>query len=166
MLLSPEYRELNQKLHEKGNYGISGQRYANAVMSLCNGFGTNDVLDYGCGQRTLENALGFEIKNYDPCIPGLETTPEPADIVACTDVLEHVEPYYLDAVLDDLARLTKRAGFFVIANRPAKKFLEDGRNAHLIQEPYHWWRPRLASRWRILSHHDLPGEFMVVVVPK
>ena len=163
--ITPEYLEQNRRLHEVGNYGLSGQRWAPTILNVAKVAGSNDILDYGCGQRTLERTLGFPIRNYDPCIPGLDTPPEPADVVACTDVLEHVEPECLDDVLDDLARVTRKIGFFVIANRPAKKTLPDGRNAHLIQEPASWWLPRLEQRFAVSQVKEMEGEFAVVVRP-
>ena len=63
----------------------------------------------------------------------------------CTDVLEHIEPDCVDMVIEDIFRLTKRAAFLVIANRPALRALPDGRNAHLIQEGPEWWLPKLWS---------------------
>jgi len=163
MKISPGYLEQNRKLHESGYYGISGARWAHPVRQLCEQLGTRDVLDYGCGQRTLEKSLGFPIHNYDPCIAGLDAPPEPADIVVCTDVLEHIEPDCLDEVLDDLRRVTRRAGFFLIATRPAQKFLPDGRNAHLIQQGPEWWLPRLEQRFRIGQYQPFTGEFGVIV---
>jgi len=132
-------------------------------MQIAQLLNTRDILDYGCGQRTLEQALGFPIRNYDPAIPGLDTPPEPADLVVCTDVLEHIEPECLDDVLDDLRRVTRKVGFFVIANRPAKKILPDGRNAHLIQEGIDWWRPRIAARFALHQIGVQPDEHFFVV---
>jgi len=166
MKITPEYIEQNRILHAVGNYGISGQRWAPTVLDVCTRIGSRDVLDYGCGQRTLERALGFPIRNYDPCIPGLDATPEPADVVVCTDVLEHIEPDCLDAVLDDLKRVVRKAGFLVIANRPAMKTLPDGRNAHLIQEGTEWWLPRLKSRFEVAYVSEMQGEFAVIVQPR
>ena len=163
MKISPHYLEQNRRLHETGQYGASGGRWAGPVLQLCSDLGTRDVLDYGCGQRTLEKGLGFPIRNYDPCIPGLDAPPGPADIVVCTDVLEHVEPECLDAVLDDLKRVTRNAGLFLIATRPAEKTLPDGRNAHLIQEPQSWWLTRLQQRFRVSQVREMPGEFAVIV---
>jgi hypothetical protein len=163
--ISPEYLEQNRKLHEVGNYGLSGQRWAPTVLNVSNVAGSRDILDYGCGQRTLERTLGFPIRNYDPCIPGLDAAPEPADVVVCTDVLEHVEPDCLDDVLDDLKRVTRKLAFIVIANRPAKKTLPDGRNAHLIQQPASWWLPRLEQRFQVSQVKEMEGEFAVVLRP-
>ena len=165
MKITPEYLEQNRQLHASGAYGLSGQRWAASILNLCTLANSRDVLDYGCGQRTLEKALGFPIRNYDPCIPGLDATPEPADVVACTDVLEHIEPACLEEVLDDLKRVTRVAGLYVIATGPAKKILPDGRNAHLIQQAREWWMPRLERRFRIAQVHEMSADFAVVVRP-
>ena len=163
MKITPEYLALNREMHSRGTYGVSGSKWAHAVLKLADGLGTRDILDYGCGQRTLERALGFPIRNYDPCIAELAAEPAPADLVVCTDVLEHIEPDCLDDVLDDLKRVTRKLGFFVIANRPAKKFLADGRNAHLIQEGVAWWRARIEPRFAIHQVGEQPGEHFFIV---
>ncbi len=67
MLITESYKEQNRKLHEAGGYGVSGHKWAPIVLHLIAKTG-KDILDYGCGARTLERALGFPIKNYDPCI--------------------------------------------------------------------------------------------------
>lgn len=146
-LISEAYREQNKQLHEAGFYGTSGHKMVHQVLELCESRGSMDILDYGCGQRTLEFALGVPIRNYDPCIPGLDRVPQPAEIVVCGDVLEHIEPECLDAVLDDLKRLTKGVGLFHVDTRPAQKMLPDGRNAHLIQQPATWWFPKFWERF-------------------
>ena len=155
MLITEEYRAQNAKMHEDEHYGVSAKLWAGRVKNLCEAFQTHDVLDYGCGKRRLQEKLGWDIANYDPAIPGLDASPEPHDIVACIDVLEHIEPECLDDVLDDLQRVTKRAGFFLIANRPALKTLPDGRNAHLIQEDLRFWLPKILSRWELSMCHEV-----------
>jgi len=164
VLITDTYRELNARLHkDRPDYGTSGQRYAHIVRYLCERFDTRDVLDYGCGKRTLERALGFSIANYDPCIEGLDKSPEEHDIVACTDVLEHIEPDCLDEVLKDIRRCTKKSAFLLIATRPAVKTLADGRNAHLIQEGQGWWKERLVARgFEIGNVIPGTGEFGVI----
>lgn len=151
MLITESYRELNRQLHvQNPTYGISGARYADIVRKLSDMLGTKDILDYGCGKRTLERDLGFKIENYDPAIRGLDQSPMPADIVVCTDVLEHVEPELLDSVLRDLVKLTKREVVISVHTGPAMKTLADGRNAHLIQQDPDWWLANL----RVLFRHQ------------
>ena len=163
-MLTEEYRSLNKELHESNpGYGNNGKKWADKIYDLAMSIGTDDILDYGCGKGTLSKNLPFSIKQYDPAIPKYSQTPEPSDIVVCTDVLEHIEPEHLDNVLNDLKRLVKRMGFFVIATRPAKKVLSDGRNAHLIQENERWWLPKLCDRFSIYLYTKKEGEFICVV---
>jgi hypothetical protein len=161
--ITPEYLELNRQLHATGEYGVSGSRWGATVLQVCEMLGSRDILDYGCGQRTLERSLGFPIRNYDPCIAGLDAPPQPADIVVCTDVLEHVEPACIDEVLDDLKRLARKAAVLVIANRPARKSLPDGRNAHLIQQGREWWLARLGLRFSIHQVEGNDSELVFIV---
>jgi hypothetical protein len=75
--------------------------------------------------------------------------PFPAELVCCIDVLEHIEPDKIDAVLDHLKSLTQGIAFLSIDTGPAKKTLSDGRNAHLIQEGWLWWLPKIDARWDV-----------------
>ena len=141
MLITPEYLALQREMHEKGDYGIMGRQYAQAVAGLWVQLGQPRVLDYGCGQCTLSQALPhvpFDL--YDPCIERYSEPPRgPYDLITCTDVLEHIEPDCLTEVLQDIARLCAKTCFFQIATGPAVKSLPDGRNAHLTQERTAWW---------------------------
>jgi hypothetical protein len=171
VLITESYRQLNQQLHESNPaYGVSGQKYAQIVRALMDQLGTSDVLDYGAGKCTLQRALGQPITNFDPCVPGLDTPPRrPFDIVACTDVLEHIEPDCVDAVLADLRRVTHKVCFMVIHTGPAKKFLADGRNAHLIQEGEDWWRPRIVAAGFVVRPEQwtlLGKEIFTAVTPQ
>ncbi len=162
MLISSNYAKLNADMHARDpGYGTSGAGYADIVKIIANRIGTRSILDYGCGKCTLEMALGFDIANYDPAIPSLSAPPRPADFVVCTDVLEHIEPECLDAVLDDLKRLTKRVVFLAVSTKPATVQVDigDGRNAHLIQEPMDWWLPKLKARFRTLRYYEGPSGF-------
>ena len=165
MLISKEYAEINRRMHERPEYGVMGQTYAHIVSGLANQYRTASILDYGCGKRTLEKALGFPIWNCDPAIDGLDDTPAPRDIVACTDVLEHIEPECLDAVLDDMRRCTLRVMMSAITVVPAKKLLPDGTNPHKICEPWEWWHERLSKRWRLTNFLDMTKRFVWIGTP-
>lgn len=167
-MISESYRELNRKLHDTNpHYGTSGHKFAQYVVNLCKAYKTTEILDYGCGKQTLNDSIeGVEIKGYDPCIEGLDETPEPHDIVVCTDVMEHIEPEHLESVIKDIYRVTKKALFMTIACRPAVKFLEDGRNAHLIQEDFRWWLPKLWDLFDVKQMLTGDGEILVVCEPR
>lgn len=151
-MISENYRAQNRQLHTLNpNYGRSGIKCAELVVQLARDLRTTDVLDYGCGKGTLAEALPFEIQEYDPAVEGKEALPAPADIVICSDVLEHVEPDFLQAVLRHLARCTKRIAYVVVHTVPAMKTLPDGRNTHLIQKAGPWWRTQLEAHFNV---HD------------
>jgi hypothetical protein len=114
--------------------------------------GVTHILDYGCGHNcTLAKSLKADHKityqAYDPGVPKFAKDPIPAQLVCCLDVLEHIEPEYLENVLDDLARLSEGLVFLSFCTAPALKFLSDGRNAHLTVQPVQWWLPKLWDRW-------------------
>jgi hypothetical protein len=155
-LISEPYRELNRQLHGSSEaYGASGHRWARLVRQLVDRYRLADVLDYGCGKQTLARALpGLVVRGYDPAFEALSAPPEPAELVVCGDVLEHVEPEHLDAVLDDLARCVRRLGLFVVATRPARKVLADGRNAHLVLLSASEWLERLLPRFDLAYMAD------------
>jgi hypothetical protein len=164
VLITEQYRQLNAQLHkDREDYGVGGHKYARHVQDLARATGASTILDYGCGKRTLEKALGYSIENYDPAIPGLDATPEPADIVVCTDVLEHIEVECLAAVLDDLKRVTKDTILLTVATRPAKKILADGTNAHKIIQNARWWLPKLMDRFTLINFAGNEGEFFAIL---
>lgn len=159
MLITNEYRALNAKLHEdRPDYGTSGRKYAQDISAFRTWLAgqtkrqarTITMLDYGCGKQTLKPHFP-EIVGYDPCISGLDLAPASADLVVCTDVMEHVEPELIDNVLDHIERLADVGVFFVIHTGPAVKTLADGRNAHLTQEGTNFWLPKLDARWQTRS---------------
>lgn len=166
-LITSEYRALNARLHdERADYGTGGGRWAEQVLALARLYQASGTLDYGCGKGTLARMLPFPIQQYDPSVPAHSTLPSPADLVVCTDVLEHVEPELLPDVLDHLASLVKKAGFFVIACRPARKILPDGRNAHLIIQTPRWWVGQLWDRLNITQMQMAEDEVIIVATPQ
>jgi 2-polyprenyl-3-methyl-5-hydroxy-6-metoxy-1,4-benzoquinol methylase len=153
-LISDVYREQCERLHaSKPSWGsYAGSKHAARVAMIAAGNRCFTVLDYGCGKGTLKKALDAThnaptTMNYDPAT--FPEEPTPADLVCCLDVLEHIEPECLDAVLDDIARLTRKVAFFVISTRLAGAKLPDGRNAHLIVKDASWWNAQLAKRFDV-----------------
>jgi len=165
-VITNEYRRVNEDLHlQKPNYGKSGHYYSADVLKLCNKLQTKDVLDYGCGKCTLANTIPFIIKKYDPAIRAFHEEPDPADIVAVTDVLEHIEPDLLDNVLEHIKSKTKIAAYMSVSVIPAQKHLPDGRNAHLTVENGEWWFEKLSKYFTILSYTHVGSNIIVTAKP-
>ena len=171
--ISEEYRKMQQSLHENPNYGVASVQYAPLVAQLLQNFKETELLDYGAGKGRLGQTLAqiapsypVDIQHYDPAIPAWAKDPSPRPFVTCIDVLEHIEPGYLDNVLDHLQRLTQRIGFFTVHTGPAVKILPDGRNAHLIQQPPAWWLPKFLERFELVKYSRVAQGFWVVVAAK
>lgn len=166
-VISKEYKELNERLHnDNKTYGTSGWKWAPHIDKLSKQYQTQDILDYGCGKSTLQENLTFDITQYDPAIPKFSQYPEQHNIVVCTDVLEHIEPEYLDDVLTELHDLAKQVVFLTVATRKACKTLADGRNAHLIVENEKWWMEKLQMKFNITEKFGSTREFTVIGIPK
>ena len=151
-LYSPEYQKQQQALHEAGSYGITAQFYAPLITQILNPLEVTHLLDYGCGSKLglykgIRPNKKLTYQAYDPGVPEYAGDPIPAQMVACVDVLEHIEPEYLDSVLDHLQRLTEVVLFCTVHTSAARKTLTDGRNAHLTQQPMSWWLPKLFDRF-------------------
>lgn len=171
MLISDNYRMLNARMHkEKPDYGTTAEVFVSHIARLAEESASRSILDYGCGKKTLESGLLklwmgvplVPILSYDPAIEGCEEK-KSCDLVVCTDVLEHVEPEYLDNVLNDLSRLMRKVGFFTVHTQPALKHLADGRNAHLIQKPYGWWFNKLAEKFWVSKMLNLGSDVFFTV---
>ena len=171
-LISEEYRDMQQELHQNPNYGVASVQYAPLVAEVMKAAKTRELLDYGAGKgrlgATLETIFTepLTIHHYDPAIPQWSRPPEPCKFVACIDVLEHIEPHLIDNVLDDLQRVTAGIGVFTVHTKPAVKILRDGRNAHLIQESPAWWLPKFLDRFELHTFNRMPAGFWIVVERK
>jgi hypothetical protein len=166
MRYTSNYKNLQQELHNRNcGYGASGYKHAQHVLDLAKRLETRSVLDYGCGMQTLQKAIPFAITNYDPMIKGLDEEPEPHDLVVCSDVLEHIEPDCLDDVLRHLNEKTRKMLFVDVAQRPAKKELANGQNAHLIQETTVWWLHQLMQYFEPVSLQSYGGGFVAAFTP-
>jgi hypothetical protein len=154
--ISDEYLEQQKALHQRDDYGVASLNVAPMIAQLIRAKNIRSVSDYGAGKQNLKHGLAqqgiSEIKYYpyDPVFPEYGD-PRSADLVCCIDVMEHIEPEYVEAVIDELHEITKNMGFLSIATGPANKTLPDGRNAHLIQKPACWWLPLISKKFEVLN---------------
>lgn len=154
-MITPAYKAQLVQLHKQQQWGGQGWKCLPDIMRLILQFKLHKptILDYGAGEQTLKHWARWalpqaKVTSFDPGMPGIDTMPVSTwDIVACTDVMEHVEPQYVDATLDVLRMVTDKVTLFYIACTPAKTHLPDGRNAHLVIQPPQWWLEKIEARW-------------------
>src|SRR5262245_35209573 len=124
--ISPAYLALQRELHRDPNYGVASIHFAPIVKKCLDMSRAKSISDYGAGKQGLWVALqtlgvhNVEYRPYDPAFPeyGL---PRPADLVCCIEVLEHIEPEFVESVLAELRSITTGFGFLTIATGPATK---------------------------------------------
>jgi len=110
-----------------------------------------NLIDYGCGKGAILSDLQSRYKNiqmegYDPAVHMFKELPNKTyECVFSNDVLEHIEPAYINDVLTHINNLSTKYIWLRIDTKPARKVLPDGRNAHLIIEDIKWWEQKILS---------------------
>lgn len=166
-LISKGYKKQLHALHEKGDFGGKGDKWAPKVEELYAKYKCGSALDYGSGQMKLARALPkLRIACYDPAVPGYDKEPKPADLVICSDVLEHIEPEYIENVMAHIRSLTQVVFFAVIGMEPAMKTLPDGRNAHVLLRSRDWWLDMLGRHKFAIDDVTEKGTRSLVVVAR
>ena len=140
--------------------------YATHVTALRTLFAAESVLDYGCGAGELAHLLPFPVWEYDPCVPGKSADPREADLVCALNVLECVEPAYLDRVLAHLNKRTKKAALVEIRTTSAGYTLSDGQDMHRTVQPAEWWASKLGPYFEIRKTWNRTRDYKVLLAPR
>ena len=147
-MYSNEYINQLQSLHSdrKRKQGFGGKvKKLGKFTEYMTYWRPSTLLDYGCGKGTILRHLEFlypetKITGYDPAVSEYVDLPATTyDVLFSNDVLEHIEPEYIDQVLQHMSSLYKDFMWLRIDTIPARKTLPDGRNAHLILKGKKWW---------------------------
>lgn len=165
-MISEEYRALNAGLHAvSARYGTTAEKHAETILSVIEETGAESVLDYGCGKMTLMPIVRHlvDYRPYDPAIQSVSAMPVSADVVVCTDVMEHVEPEFVDSVIRHIDGLTQKAAVFSISCIPGDRLLPDGSNTHRTVMPPKWWADKLACIGAVEIIHQDAAEVVCVV---
>ena len=143
-----------KKLHQsKSTFGDRADY--NKFSKWIDYFDPSSIIDYGCGKGKLVNTFKQDfpsktIQGYDPAVEEFSQEPTTTfDMLISLDVLEHIEPDYIDSVLQNINNLIIKGCYLVIATGPAKNKLPDGRNAHLIQEEPEWWKKKILANMNV-----------------
>jgi hypothetical protein len=148
--LSKNYKEQVKILHSKNKMGKNSKKKQPKLFNMpdfLKTYNPNSIIDYGCGSggivRYLSNIYST-VEGYDPCVDEYSKWPtKQYDVLVSMDVLEHIEPEYLDDNLKAIGKLFKTSAYLDIHTGASPTFLPDGRNAHLIQEQPDFWRKKI-----------------------
>lgn len=172
-VISPAYAALNRQLHdEQPDYGTAAAEWAPHVIEFARQQEVKVILDYGCGKGLLKTSLAtlapeITVLEFDPAIAGKEILPSAQpDLLVALDVMEHIEPDWLAAVLETIYGTRAKIVMLSIATSPAKKNLPDGRNAHILVKDHSWWMSTLAQYFTPI-HSQVNGDhFVYIGLPK
>jgi SAM-dependent methyltransferase len=157
--------------YRKFSPGLAALTSSN-VLDFFRHKGVTSILDAGCGSGQVMEWLmthhpkEFRVHGFDiaanclnpffagresevlsiGCLWDSEDIPKGFDAVFCTDVLEHIPPERVDAVMSNLRRAAGKAAFLGIA------LFEDGfgpviigSHLHLTVQPVEWWLERVQN---------------------
>jgi hypothetical protein len=151
--------------------GRSLRKHVERIGALIQRHKAVTVLDYGAGKASEYEPLAgadpssawrskpewpsVTVRCYDPGHPPFaELDAAKHDGVISIDVVEHLAPFDVPWVLDEIATRARSFVYLVAACYPARKVLPDGQNAHSVQQPPHWWHSQMALAMRRYSQLD------------
>lgn len=154
-LFTQDYKKLCEEFHQTNpRWGGGPAVSLPDVYDFLRKYDCDLITDYGCGKGNLARVINqkmYRWQLYDPFVPEYSRDPMPLPYLVCCDVLEHIEPGCLDAVLDHIAEITGKVAFVAICTEPARETLPDGRNAHLLVHDYAWWHAKLAEKFTVVA---------------
>ena len=104
-------------------------------------------------------------------LPKLPTYPNnvnagKVDHFYCCDVMEHIPPEKVDAVLAEIAKVTIKSGYFSISCLPEHfgKLIND--HLHLTVQNADWWIQKLGEHFQVFPHEMNESWVSATVLPK
>lgn len=139
------------------------------------------VLDFGIGTgrgAAKLQALGYDVTGIDITDNSLDEGVRVPVIQAClwdmpevsakhgfcTDVMEHIPPEKVDAVLAGIRERTEGC-YFNISTQPDAMGVLIGQPLHLTVKPVGWWADQLRKHWALVYVEDVGGEVVAVCKP-
>lgn len=185
-MITDDYRKQQAELHKTSNWGANSRSKNPKVFNIPELIKENDIetlFDFGCGQGGLHTYLKHQCslkdaKGYDPCVEKYEVLPKGTfDMLVSLDVLEHIEPEFIDDTLKLINNKFTKIAFLDIHTTAAARILPDGRNAHLIQEQPEWWKEKInqfidgeiiEERWLPYNEkkHNGPVNYLFIIKKK
>lgn len=166
-LYSDEYLALIRD-HHKGHWGGACKGYEDMIHKYMLLTKSKTLLDFGAGKGMLSQQQEIFMSNYedyykiipyDPGNPAFDEwiNPPVCDASFSADVMEHIEPEYIDNTLQFIYDKTNNWTYHKICTKPASNNFrstmkdEKPRNLHTLVKPAHWWANKFE---RYFTLHD------------
>lgn len=161
-MITDKHKEIYRDIHNNTPFGKRA-KIPKHLEKFIEQINPKSICDFGCGKGRLIETIqskypGISITGYDPAIEKFSKSFDDVDLLISCDVLEHVEPEYIDDTLKFLSTKSRYI-YHLIALSPAKLILPDGRNAHLIQESVEWWR----DKFKNLSYNIIKEDYIEII---
>jgi cyclopropane fatty-acyl-phospholipid synthase-like methyltransferase len=175
-MISTDYKKLMQIMAASHRFKEKLPKY-NLVQDFLKNESPKSLIDFGCAHGAMIDRIKNDFPNiltvdgYDPGVKKYESFPNRQyDCLISNDVIEHIEPEYLDSTLIAMNKLFTKSAWLIIACYPAKKILLDGRNAHISLHTPDWWIKKIKETFtqstiditKIAEHK--PGQLEVYFV--
>jgi hypothetical protein len=157
-----------------------GMRHLDAALEWMRPEKGASITDWGTGSGKAAEAMlgrGYDVRLVDiagnaylGALPLIEAClwDLPADLPAtdygfCADVMEHIPTEQVDAVLDGIAKRTRKRCFFQIALFHDHHFTQNG-PLHLSVFPAEWWMARLEQKFKRAEYRKIKLKHLLAVV--
>lgn len=179
--LSEEEKYKLMWTHDAYRHGAPGEMIAGEFLEIVKPHGL--VIDFGCGTGRgaikIKEAgcdiqlIDFVANSRDPAamtLPFLQADltkelPIKSEFGYCTDVLEHIPPEDVEAVIKNITNASKKV-FFQISTVPDAMGALINQTLHLTVENHKWWKEKFLSLGVDINFEQEFEEASVFVVTK
>ncbi len=167
-MISDDYKkQIRQTREGWADWGSSAAKNQSPFLRYVNrDKNIHDILDFGAGTGSFGKFVrdaqaggilrkDVTVHEYDPSVEFISKLPERRfDLIVSNDVMEHVEPEYVDETIKWQLAHSWRQYHHIDCNETRDR-LPDGRDVHLTVRPPHWWLEKYTSRpdWQLMEYH-------------
>lgn len=171
--MTDRIREIERSKYERiwalPSYRVNspGRNIAPHAVNVLQPATGSSIMDYGCGEAKAVdffNLRGLKASGCDlvplradvheVCLWDIPETVPVYDYAFCADVMEHIPPRLVEAVLNNIRFRTRIAGYFQIATAPDVHGDKIGETLHLTVENRDWWAERLRQHFTDVQIED------------
>lgn len=165
-MISQAYQDKITKYHKTRLWGGAVEGKAFDIECTAKNNNCKSILDFGCGFGLLKQKIGhkFDVTEYDAGIEGKNKLPVGKfDMVVCCDVMEHVEPEFVDQTIDWIYYYSTKIIYVSICCAPSLETFDDGSNLHLTVKPPSFWLEHFERRGARLAYNGTDRGFLAKV---